>query len=80
MKRKKPAFRARLDQRKAWERLNVLDMTQNELAQCLGRSSGFLSDVFNGKRYASPQTCQRLIDKLGVTRFEDLFFLEETGE
>ncbi len=80
MKRRKPAFRARLDQDKAWERLNVLNISQNELARRIGRSQGFVSELFNGRCYASGETRRRLMDALGVTRFEDLFVLEETGE
>ena len=80
MNRRKPAFRARLDQDKAWERLNVLNMSQNELARRIGRSQGFVSELFNGRRCASADTRRRLMEVLQVTRFEDLFILEETGE
>ena len=80
MKRRKPAFRARLDQDKAWARLNVLNMSQNELARRIGRSQGFVSELFNGRRCASADTRRRLMDVLQVTRFEDLFILEENDE
>ncbi len=80
MKRRKPAFRARLDQGKAWERLNVLNISQNELARRIGRSQGFVSELFNGRRYASAETRRRLMAVLGVARFEDLLILEENGE
>ena len=79
MKRKKPVYRARLDQRKAWALLNQLNVSQNELARRIGRSSGFVSDLFNGRRYASAETRRRLMEVLQVTRFEDLFILEECG-
>ena len=78
MKRVKPAFRARLDPAKAWERLNALDMSQNELARLIGRSRGFVSDLFSGRRCASGETRRRLMEALGVAHFEDLFILEET--
>lgn len=80
MKRGKPPFRARLDPDKAWERLNLLNISQNELARRIGRSQGFVSEMFNGRRCASAKTRRRLMETLGVTRFEDLFILEETGE
>ncbi len=80
MKRTKPVFRARLHQRKAWERLNVLNMSQNDLSRRIGRSPGFVSDIFNGRRYASGETRQLFMDALGVTRFDDLFILEEIDE
>ena len=80
MKRRKPAFRAQLYQDKAWKRLNVLNMSQNELARRIGRSQGFVSELFNGRRCASADTRRRLMEVLQVTRFEDLFILEENGE
>ena len=80
MKRRKPPFRARLDQDKAWERLNLLNISQNELARRIGRSQGFVSELFNGGRCASAETRRRLMAVLGVARFEDLFILEKTGE
>ena len=80
MKRKMPVLRTRLDPDKAWERLKVLNMSQGDLARLIGRSPGFVSDLFNGRRYASGETRRRLMEVLGVTRFEDLFILEETDE
>ena len=80
MKRVKPAFRARLDPDKAWERLNVLNMSQNELARRIGRSPRFVSDLFHGRRYASGETRRRLMEVLQVNTFEDLFILEETDD
>jgi len=80
VKRKTPAFRSRLDPDKAWERLKVLNMSQTELARLVGRSPGFVSDLFNGRRYASGETRRLLMEVLGVTQFEDLFILEETDD
>ena len=80
MKRRKPAFRARLDPDQAWERLNVLNMSQNELARRIGRSRSFVSDLFHGRRYAAAETRRRLMAALEVARFEDLFVLEETDD
>ena len=80
MKRAKPAFRARLDPDKAWDRLNVLNMSQSELARRIGRSQSFVSDLFHGRRYASGETRRRLMQVLQVTAFEDLFIMEENGE
>ena len=77
MKRVKPAFKARLDPDKAWERLHVLNMSQNELARRISRSPRFVSDLFHGRRYASGETRRRLMAVLQVNGFEDLFILEE---
>ena len=46
VRRVKPAFRARLDPDQAWERLSVLNMSQNQLARRIGQVTG-----------ASSQTC-----------------------
>jgi len=80
VKRVKPALRARLDPDKAWERLKVLNMSQTDLARLIERPPGFVSDLFNGRRYASGETRRRLMEVLGVNQFEDLFILEETDE
>ena len=80
MKRRKPAFRARLNPDQTWERLNVLNMSQNELARRIGRSRSFVSDLFHGRRYAAAETRRRLMWVLEVARFEDLFILEETDD
>ena len=80
MKRRKPAFRARLDAGKAWERLNVLNIGQHELARRVGRSTSFVSELFTGRRCASGETRRRLMEVLGVSRFEDLFILEESDD
>ena len=80
MKRKKPPFRARLDPDKAWERLSVLNMSLNELARRIGRSRSFVSDLFHGRRYAAAETRRRLMAVLEVSRFEDLFILEENDD
>ena len=52
-------------------------MTQNELARLVGTSSGYLSQLMSGTRCPSADMRKRLIEALGVTRFEDLFILEQ---
>ena len=80
MKRMKPSFRSRLDPEKARERLNVLNISQRELSRLIGRSPNFVSDLFTGRRCASGETRRRLMEAVGVARFEDLFILEETDD
>ncbi len=80
MKRRKPSFRSRLDPDKARARLNVLNISQGELARRIGRSRNFVSDLFTGRRRASGETRRRLMEVLQVNRFEDLFILEETND
>lgn len=80
MKRRKPSLRARLNAEKARERLNVLNISQRELARRIGRSPNFVSDLFTSRRCASGETRRRLMEVLQVSRFEDLFILEEAND
>lgn len=80
MKRRKAAFRTRLDPDRAQERLNVLNISQHELARRIGRSRNFVSDLFTGRRCASAETRRRLMEALQVDQFEDLFILEENDD
>ncbi len=77
MKRRQPASRVKLDPHKVWELLNRLNMTQNELARLVGTSSSYLSQLMSGTRRPSAAFRKRLMDALGVTRFDDLFYLED---
>ncbi len=77
MKRRGPPSRVRLDRRRVWTLLNRLHMSQNELAALAGTSSGYLSQLMSGTRHPSAPLRRRLMKALGVTRFEDLFILEE---
>ena len=77
MKRRQPASRVKLDPHKVWGLLNRLNMTQNELARLVGTSSSYLSQLMSGTRWPSAAFRKRLMDALGVTRFDDLFYLED---
>lgn len=79
MKRRQPSSRVRLNPDRVWELLNRLNMTQNELARLAGISSGYLSQLMTGTRRPSAELRRRLMKALGVTRFEDLFFLENVS-
>ena len=80
MKRRKPAFRVLLDQRQAWARMNVLNLTRNDLARLIGRTSGYVSQMLSGERCPAPETRKRLMAALQVDCFEDLFILEENDD
>ena len=77
MKRRQPSSRVKLDPQKVWALLNRLNMSQNELARRVGTSSSYLSQLMSGTRCPSAAFRKRLMDALGVTRFEDLFYLED---
>jgi len=60
-----------------WNRLDLLNMTQNELARLAGVTSGYISLLVSGKRCPSPDLRRRLMERLGVTDFHELFIMEE---
>ena len=62
-----------------WEMLDVLNLTQNQLADRAGLTSGYVSLLVGGKRRPSPDARRRLMEALGVTDFHDLFMVEGDG-
>ena len=76
MKGRRPASRVRLKQRCIWDRLDQLNISQNELARTVGITSGYLSQLMSGTRCPSAEMRQRLQNVLGIDSFEDLFILE----
>ena len=68
--------KARLNAVAVWAMLHRLNMTKNELASRCGLSTGYLSQLLNGKRNPSPATRQRLQEVLGA-EFDELFIVEE---
>ena len=79
MKQKRIFYRVRLRAEEVWELLNRLNLTQNELARRIGRSSGYLSQLINGERCPSAETRRRLMQVLGVSDFDDLFVMEKVN-
>ena len=63
-----------------WERLNRLNMSQNELARMLGISTGHLSRLINGRRCPSPRMRKLLMDALDCPAFDDLFVVVSGDE
>lgn len=51
------------------------NMSQNRLAQRLGTTSGYLSQLINGKRYPSPKMRENLLKVLDGYDFDELFIL-----
>ena len=56
-----------------WDRLNRLNMSQNDLARALNVSSGHLSRLINGRRCPSPSMRRRLMEVLDCSDFDELF-------
>ena len=63
-----------------WDRLNRLNMSQNELAHLLGISSSHLSRLINGRRCPSPSMRRRLMEALGCSEFDELFVVVNCDE
>ena len=63
-----------------WERLNRLNMSQNDLARTLGVSSGHLSRLINGRRCPSPSMRRRLMEVLDCSDFDELFVVVDAHE
>ena len=76
MKGRRPASRVRLKQRCVWDRLDQLNLSQNELARTAGITSGYLSQLMSGTRCPSAEMRKRLQDVLEIRSFDDLFILE----
>ena len=76
MKQKRIFYRVRLKAEAVWELLNRLNLTQNELARSIGRSSGYLSQLIKGERFPSAEPRRRLMQVLGVSDFDVLFVQE----
>ena len=63
----------------AWFHMDRLNISQNELAELLGRSSPFVSQILNGAKSPSPVTRRRMQEVLGAG-FDELFVVVEVDD
>ena len=63
----------------AWAHMDRLNISQNELAELLGRSSPFVSQILNGAKSPSPETRRRMQEVLGAG-FDELFVVVEVDD
>ena len=63
----------------AWSHMDRLNISQNELADLLGRSSPFVSQILNGAKIPSPVTRRRMQEVLGAG-FDELFVVVEVDD
>ena len=80
MSGKAPLRRVELNAGAVWDRLDRLNMTQNDLARLLGISTGYLSRLVNGTRSPSPRMRRRIQEVLGCSEFDELFIVVAAGE
>ena len=76
MRARRAPPRVRLKPEPVWERINRRNMSQNELARRAEISSGYLSQLINGRKSPSPDVRKRLQAALGCDQFDELFALE----
>ena len=74
-RRRRPPTRVILKAAAVWELLDLLDISQNELARLAGISPSHLSQLMNGKSSPSPRVRRRLMEVLGVDDFHRLFLI-----
>lgn len=67
----------RLDPTALWRRLALLNRSQSWLAREAGISPGYLSMLVNTGRAPSGRIRRRMLKALELTRFEDLFRMED---
>lgn len=77
MKRRRPAYRVRLNPNGVWKSMHRLNISQNEVARLSDITSGYLSQLMTGKRCPSAEVRRRLMRVLRVTLFDDLFIMEK---
>ena len=70
----------RLDAAALWERLALLDRSQNWLAREMRVSPAYVSLLVNGGRAPSGRIPKRMLKALGVNDFHQLFTLEVTDD
>ncbi len=70
----------RLDTAALWERLTLLNRSQNWLAREIGVSPSYVSKLVNGGRAPSGRIRNRMLKALGVDDFHQLFRLEVTDD
>ena len=66
----------RLDTAALWERLSILNRSQNWLAREMGVSPGYVSMLVNEGRTPSGRIRKRMLKALGLTDFHQLFRME----
>ena len=76
MSERRASPRVRLKPEPVWEQLNRRNMTQNELARRAEISSGYQSQLINGRKIPSAGVRKRLQAALELERFDDLFVQE----
>ena len=70
----------RLNRAALWERLALLNRSQNWLAREIGVSPGHVSMLVNGGRTPSGRIRERMLKALGLNDFHQIFLMEVTDD
>ena len=73
MSRNRSAGMVKLRPEPVWAWTNRKNISQNDLAEMVGVSPGHFSRLMNGWRGPSPPLRRRLMDKLDIQDFDELF-------
>ena len=73
MSRNRSAGMVKLRPEPVWAWTNRKNISQNDLAEMVGVSPGHFSRLMNGWRGPSPPLRRRLMDKLDIKDFDELF-------
>ncbi len=68
--------RVRIRTQRVYELLEQRNLSQNQLAELVGVSSGYMSMLLTGRRSPSGAARRRIQEALGVTEFVEIFELE----
>ena len=68
------------EQGSLWERLALLNRSQNWLAREIGVSPGHVSMLVNGGRTPSGRIRERMLKALGLNDFHQIFRMEVTDD
>ena len=77
-KARRPHVRIRTQ--RVYELLEKLNMSQNQLAELMGVSSGYMSMLLTGRRSPSGAARRRMQEVLGVIEFGEIFELEKVDD
>jgi transcriptional regulator with XRE-family HTH domain len=73
-------IRFKVNSKALWDAMARQNLSQNELADKLGISSGYMSQLVRGTRHPSPQLRRRMMELLDYLTFDELFAGEASDD
>lgn len=75
MEKAKRPVSLRVNSYAIWEYLTKQNLAQNELAERLGISSGYMAQLISGSRSPSPKLRRKMLDVLSPLSFKEIFLM-----